>query len=124
MLEMGFEKIEDIGFLRLRGSVDGETFEMFHASANGLLDQGVSRIVLDLSDVDYIVSSGFRTIGSCVSGAKDMGGGVVIMSPTDGVREILELLGFHNLLRIVATKEEAIRFFYPDGLESGKDGDG
>jgi len=123
MLEIGFEKVEDIGFLKLRGSVDGENYEMFHASASGLLDQGVSRIVLDLKEVDYIVSSGFRTIGSCVSGAKDMGGGLVIMSPTDGVREILQLLGFHNLLSIVATKEEAVKYFYPEGLPAEKDGD-
>ena len=121
MLSLGFEEIGEIGFLKLTGSIDGTTYRMFHAAANGLLDQGISRIVLDLSEVDFIVSSGFRTIGGCISGAKDMGGNVVVLRPTAEVLEILRLLGFHNLVTIAETREEAIRALTPDG-EAGEPG--
>jgi anti-sigma B factor antagonist len=74
--------------------------EQLHA----LVSDGNSRLVVDLSAVDAIDSSGLGALISGLKAARQGGGDLRIAAPCDQVKAVLELT---NLNRVLKTAESA-----------------
>jgi anti-sigma B factor antagonist len=80
---------------------------------NELLDsfkQGKNTIVLDLSDVDFIDSSG---LGALVSSRKTLGenGEIALCSVKERVQTLFDITRMNKVFRIYNSKEDAISSF-------------
>ncbi|MFP1677306.1 STAS domain-containing protein [Alloalcanivorax sp. C16-2] len=72
------------------------------------MDDGVENIIVDLSGVRYMDSSGLSILVSLHKKAREQGGRVVLVSPNDGVRALIELTSLNQLFDIYADEKSAI----------------
>ena len=87
--------------VKIRGDID-------HHSAKGvreMIDEAIMSnkprfIVLDLSSVDFMDSSGLGLILGRFNTAQEIGAEMRIYSPSRGVKKILELAGIERLIKI------------------------
>ncbi|MBM4128052.1 MAG: STAS domain-containing protein [Nitrospira sp.] len=70
--------------------------------------RGAKRIVLDLSQIEYISSIGLRVILKTVMAMNRTGGKVLLCGGNDHSRTVLQLSGVMGMNIYVATVEEAI----------------
>ncbi|MDD1730406.1 MAG: STAS domain-containing protein [Methanospirillum sp.] len=98
----------DIWVFRPLGRIDaGHSVDLDTALTEGI-DQGMRLIVLDLTDVPYISSSGLRTVIKAAKAVKSDGGRITICGLNDTVREIFKVSGLFNIFREFPTANEAI----------------
>jgi len=69
---------------------------------------GSTRIVLDLSRVEFADSSGLSTVLACVNGARRRGGEVALLSPMPRVRALIELTRLDDVVAVVTDEATAI----------------
>jgi len=89
------------------GFLDAHTVAGFEKQMNALVDNQASRIILDLSKLNYISSAGIGAMMSLLQRLRRESGDLVLWRPSPKVFKILELLGFTGIFRIAATEEEA-----------------
>lgn len=73
----------------------------------GLVEAGHNRLVVDLSAVELIDSSGLGALVAGFEAARDNGGDLKIMSPTEQATMVLELTNVNRVLRTVTSAETA-----------------
>ncbi len=64
-------------------------------------------VLVDMSGVELLSSSGISTLIRLLTRAKSNGGGVAVFGCVPGVRMIFEIVGMEGLLNICPTAEEA-----------------
>ncbi|AZQ11078.1 STAS domain-containing protein [Shewanella khirikhana] len=74
------------------------------------MDAGATSLVLDLTQVRYMDSSGLSVLVSVYKRAKELSGDVVLLGPTDGVRALIELTRLHQIFDIYEDRQAAIRY--------------
>jgi len=72
-----------------------------------LVNAGHTRLVVDLSDVELIDSSGLGALVSGFEAARASGGDLKIMSPGEQAALVLELTNVNRLLHTVASADTA-----------------
>ena len=68
------EQVGAVALVRVTGSVDGLTADSLQTTFREQLDAGVSRVVADLSGVEYTSSAGLRTLLATMKLARQKGG--------------------------------------------------
>ena len=74
----------------------------------GLIDDGRTRLVLDLHAVQLVDSSGLSVLVSALKALQPHDGRVVLLSPSKGVRSLIELTRLHQVFEIFEDREAAI----------------
>jgi anti-sigma B factor antagonist len=74
---------------------------------HSLVEQGNSRIVVDLSGTDFIDSSGLGALISGLKAARQAGGDLRIAAPTRQVTTVMELTNLNRVLRSHETADGA-----------------
>ena len=77
--------------LTLRGRFDAHEVGNFRGAFDDLFAQGVSYFRVTLAEVNFVDSTGLASMVRGMKRARERGGDVVIVSPSDPVRVILEL---------------------------------
>ena len=109
MLRIETEDIStDLQLLRLFGALDGLTYLELLKVLNQSIDQDTKRIVLDMSEVDYVSSAGLRVLLQGAKSLKEIGGEIVLFAMNSTVREVFKMSGFDSLFRSYATETEAL----------------
>lgn len=117
--------------VHVRGSVDGSNFKVLTAKAQALYDEGVRRLVLEISGVDYMSSSGLVALNAIskllkgeqtpdtengwavlktlddARGAKGKSR-LALVQPTPRVERVLDLAGLKTLLPIYPDTASAL----------------
>ena len=91
----------------LNGALDAHTFEQFFNTMSKLVDAGTLRIVLDLRGMTYITSVGMNFLVNMRLQRKKAGGDVIIVKPQPAVLNLLDMIGFLQVLVIAETVDEA-----------------
>ncbi len=94
--------------LRPEGRLDSADSPALESAILGAIESGDSKLVVDLSGVDYISSRGLRVF---VIGAKSMqaaGSQFAVCSLSGVVREVFDAVGFQDLVATFASADEAI----------------
>jgi stage II sporulation protein AA (anti-sigma F factor antagonist) len=97
-----------IMILEIKGEVDAYTAQVLDKTLVDILDQGYTRIVLDVSNMRFIASAGIRTILYAYREAVQLGGEVRLTGPSDQIRRIFEIAGLFELLKITDGLQESI----------------
>ncbi|MEI6313603.1 MAG: STAS domain-containing protein [Syntrophus sp. (in: bacteria)] len=87
--------------------IDASSAAAFKALLNDRIQGGQQRIVLNLSEVDFIDSTG---LGAIVSSLKSMGefGDLVISNPRETVMSLFRLTRMNRVFNILPSEEEAL----------------
>ena len=99
---MDVEEQLDAGVLVVSpiGRLDSLTSPVLGARLDRLVENGTSRMVLDLGRVDFVSSAGLRVILAALKKARAAKGRFALCSVQPSVQEVLEISGFTVLLSI------------------------
>lgn len=88
------------------GCLDSHTVVGFEKTLHALLDEGCSRVVINLSELTYISSAGISALMGLTHRLRKSEGELVLMRPTEKVFRVFRTLGFTNIFKIVENEEE------------------
>ncbi|MBN1807812.1 MAG: STAS domain-containing protein [Planctomycetes bacterium] len=97
--------------LQVEGFLDAHTFERLEEEINGLFAEGIYRLVVEISGVDYISSAGAGVFIGAITEAQENSGDIVLVNPTPNVLDVFDLLGLTQIFSICKTREEALGAF-------------
>jgi anti-sigma B factor antagonist len=108
----------------LSGSIDASTNQTFEGRLTDILSAGTNKVLLVLTNVKYINSTGLGTIVKCVDTFRDSGGDIKLVGTPTKVIALFEMLGLLALFETHNTIEEAVASFAKGGsaaaAEAGK----
>lgn len=90
------------------GRIDTTTVGLLEGRLAALLAQPHARIVIDLSEVEYISSAGLRILLIAGRRVQDAAGGLVLCGMGHAVRQVFYLAGFLPLFTIAETRAIAV----------------
>lgn len=101
--------VEDgVCVLALTGFLDAHTFEQLDEALGELYDDGLYRIIADLSGIEYISSAGAGVFIGSLATVQENGGDIVLVNPTPNVREVFDLLGLTQIFKIKNDINQAV----------------
>jgi len=107
-MEVKTEKSGSATIVHVHGRLDSVTAKAFEEQMTQLIDGGENRLVLDLSQMDYVSSAGLRALLMANRKIVSAGGKIALCEATPSVKEVLEISGFVSLFTICASREEAL----------------
>jgi anti-sigma B factor antagonist len=111
-MEISQKEFKHCHLVAVKGRVDSSTAPQFSQALDKLINKGVFKIVIDMSDLDYMSSAGFRALLSAQRQCKRYNRGEVYLAAVSPrIHEALELAGFTELFRTFAEPLEAVGGF-------------
>ncbi|WOT06349.1 STAS domain-containing protein [Shewanella youngdeokensis] len=74
------------------------------------ISSGMTQLVIDLKQVQYIDSSGLSVLISALKKIEEYNGEIVLLSPTPGVKALIELTRLHQVFTIYEDEAAAIDY--------------
>ena len=105
------EDINQVRVIHVNGYLDAHTFQELDDVTMNVFNEGVYKLAVNLENVNYISSAGAGVFIGAHGPARDNGGDIILVNPTEGVLRIFELLGITQLFTITRTIEEAVAKF-------------
>ena len=105
------EERNGIYILRLDGALDAYSFPNLEAHLKRLKEKKESKLVLDCSGLDYIHSAALGAFIGFARASRETGGDLKLVNLSPKINNIVELLGFHKILEIHKTVEQAVARF-------------
>ncbi|MFC1479149.1 STAS domain-containing protein [Planctomycetota bacterium] len=97
--------------ISLTGSIDATTNQQFEEELTEILTKGIKKVILLLSGIKYINSTGLGTIVKCVDTFREAGGDIKMVAIPTKVIALFEMLGLLALFETFDTIEEAVNSF-------------
>lgn len=104
--------------LHLQGDIDAATHGSLTAKAEQVVGEGATHVLLDLGNVGYMGSAGFRAlhaISNLLEPEAGTGMGkskrLKLLNPSEDVSRVIKTLGFDVYLDVFRDQGEAIRSF-------------
>ena len=116
-MEITHKRLNRVDLLTLTGRLDAMHAPQLKQEIDRLFEQGRYRIVLDLSDLEYVASPGLRVLIEARKRARDWkitdleGGDVRISNLPPRIKEVFDLTGFTSLFEIFPDTTEAVGSF-------------
>ena len=92
-LEQGSELIVSI-----KGRLDTNAAPMLDEEMEKSLVDGVSQLIIDMAECDYVASSGLRVILGAQKKMNSLRGTMVVRNVVSDVMEVFEMIGFADIL--------------------------
>jgi len=89
------------------GAIDAHTFEQFFKAISQLIDAGTLWIVLDFREMHYITSVGMNFLVNLRLQRRKAGGDMILVKPPPEVLNVLQMIGFLEVLVVADTVEAA-----------------
>jgi anti-sigma B factor antagonist len=108
-MDIRIKTIEDIYVIEISGRMDTINSRNIEPKLDGFLEEFKPKVVIDLSEVDYISSVGLRVLLSALKKQIRNQGILRIASLQPFVREVFTVTQFDKIFPIYSTQEEAIK---------------
>lgn len=101
-----------IAIVDLSGRISlGDGSALLRKTVRDLLDQGHTRIILNLGDVNYIDSSGIGELVSGFTAVRNRGGELKLLNLTKKVNDLLQLTKLFTVFEVYNEERAAIGSF-------------
>jgi len=111
-LTISSREVDGVTVLDLSGRITlGEGSVQLRDAVRGLISKGTKGILLNLSDVNYIDSSGLGELVSAFTTAKNQGADVKLLGLTKKVKDVLQLTKLYTVFDIYDDEASAIASF-------------
>lgn len=102
-------KQADFLIFDLNGHFDTTTAPEVEVEINKIIDEQVNKIIINLSDVEYISSSGLRVLLGTLKQLKKEDGVLRIFGLNETVQEIFDISGFSVIFDLFKDEKEALK---------------
>jgi anti-sigma B factor antagonist len=114
---IGQRRVEDVIVLDLRGRVRISGYNLaLHKSIRSLVEEGKTQLLLDLSQVTHIDSSGLGELISSHVTLADKGGAIKLMHLTESLRELMTITKLLTVFDVYDDEPEAVASFMGETL--------
>ncbi len=111
-MDITTRKIEDVTIVDFKGRLAiGVSDSMLPRLIGELLGEGSKKILLNLSDMDYIDSNGLGELVQVSREAKRDGASLRLLKPHDRVAKTLRLTNLLPMFTVYETEEDALKAF-------------
>jgi anti-sigma B factor antagonist len=111
-MEITNQEFKHCDLLKIKGRVDSATAPEFTRALEKINNDGRFKIALDMSELEYMSSAGFRALLATQRNCKRYNRGeLVLVQVPDRIREALELAGFTELFKTFDDPLEAVGNF-------------
>jgi anti-sigma B factor antagonist len=100
--------VDGVVILDIQGRLDANTSGSLEASFLKMIDQGHTKFVFGLAQLDYVSSAGLRILLVAAKKLKAIKGSLALVQMTDNVKEVFDMSGFSAIFTIYATEAEAL----------------
>lgn len=107
-MEIKASPLEDITAVTVTGRVDSTTADSLTTRLTEIVKSGASRLLIDLKEVSYISSAGFRTLLITARAVAQAKGAMVLCGLSGEMKRLFDLGGFSELFAIAASRDEAL----------------
>ena len=98
--------------VKLRGKLNlGDAVDRFRDTLADLMASGDTRVVLDLSEVPWIDSSGIGLLVKILTSAKQKGGSIKLLNPSKFTVQTLKMICLLELFEVFDDQEKAVSSF-------------
>lgn len=109
------KQVDGVAVLSLDGKlVVGDATAQLKQAIKQLADEGVTQLVLDLKEVDYIDSSGLGTLVYCFSTFRKEGGTLKLLNLSRRNIELMLLTKLETVFEVFDNERSAVNSFFPD----------
>ena len=110
-MEITTKEFQQVELITIKGRMDSVEAPRLAQALESANHRGKYRIVVDMSQLEYLSSAGFRALADAQRNSKRHHGGEVILAQVSGrIREALELVGFSEYFRIFDDVTSALDF--------------
>jgi anti-anti-sigma factor len=110
-MEIQIKEVNGINVLEFTGNLDTNTAPEAENQINDLLDSGVSQILVNFENLNYISSAGLRVLLATAKKMMTSGGTLKICSLNKTVQEVFDISGFSTILSLAANETDALAAF-------------
>ncbi|HZD31903.1 MAG TPA: STAS domain-containing protein [Candidatus Angelobacter sp.] len=111
-MDIDIRKFGEVHVVRLRGSLTlGAPVDDLRQTLDHALNSGESNLVLNLSDVRWIDSSGVGVLVKSLATAKQAGGSLKLVNPSKPALQTLKMCNLLPLFEVYAEEPEAVESF-------------
>jgi anti-sigma B factor antagonist len=107
-MELSEEVAEGVTIIAVVGRLDGAATRQFDARLTELIDGGSTRLLIDMSRLNYIGSLGLRALFVASRRAVEEQGRFALHSLTAPIHHVMELGGFVGVFEQYVSREEAL----------------
>lgn len=111
-MEITTQEFKHCDLLKVKGRVDSSTAPEFSKALEKINKDGRFKIVIDMDELEYMSSAGFRALLAAQRNCKRYNRGeLVLVNVPERIQEALELAGFTELFKIFDNPIEAVGSF-------------
>ena len=105
-------EVDEITIVDLSGRISlGEGSALLRKTVRDLLENGQTKILLNLGDVNYIDSSGIGELVSGYTSVKSRGGELKLLHLTKKVHDLLQITKLFTVFEVHSDERAALRSF-------------
>ena len=110
-MEITTKEFQHIDLITIKGRVDSVVASKLAEALEAAHHRGKYKIVIDMSQLEYMSSAGFRALGDAQRTGKRLNRGEVVLAHVpENIREALELVGFTEYFKIIDNVSSALEF--------------
>lgn len=111
-MDLSVQKQSGVQVIRLRGRLTlGDAVDSFREALEVSMENGNYRIAINFSEVPLMDSSGIGVLVRNQTTAKQLGGAIKLVQPTEFILKTLKMVGLLNLFDVYGSEDEAIAAF-------------
>lgn len=103
------EKVDGVVVLVIGGKINTEASEDLLKKMTDLIDNGARHLLLDLSGVEYVNSSGLRVLLTVAKKMTDPSGKIVLADVTELISQVLQVSGCTQHIGVYPSREDALK---------------
>jgi anti-anti-sigma factor len=110
-MEIAVSDAGEVKVIRIEGKLDTQTSPHAQAQLTQLIDQGVTKLVVNFEKLDYISSAGLDILLKAAKQLEGNSGELRICSLNEFAQEVFDISGFTTILTVTKTEPEALEGF-------------
>jgi len=104
--------IYNVGIIKIRGTLTGDDdTELVREIVKDLIQKGINKIILDLSRVKWMDSSGLGMLMACYSSVQNVDGKIGLAKIPDKIFKIMSISRVHTLFDQFESLRDAVKTF-------------
>lgn len=101
----------NVCILKLNGFLDAHTYTILEEQLKKCINNSFYNILLDLDNLTYLSSAGLGAFMMHLETIRIKNGDIILMNLSTSISEIINMLHFNEIFKIVNNKEEAFLIF-------------
>ncbi len=98
---------DNLPVIRLGGEVDVYTAPQLKQAMIALLEKGVKRFIVDLTNVEYLDSTALGVLIGGLKRIREVGGNLLLICPSARIRRVFEITGLDKVFDMHNSEDEA-----------------